>query len=445
MDTQKVVWGEGTLIAPQHFQQQERYFEALIAIQNSYTRGYHWGFLDLEFNHSSGQMGVLEVVKTTGYFQNGVYFNGTSNQLPRLRIKIPPNSESRLIYLAWSGESSYVNNYEPIGGGGDTDVQYVIQEVELQDATEVGLPKRSVLVARKNIGLVLAEQLTDDMLYLPIARILSSNQYGEYVLDESFVPPFLNMMNNDKLMNYFTDIHNILKLRAQALSNMLINPSLMSSNDVRDFLILQTINRYQAYMHHVGMSRIVHPCDLYENWLKLYGDLSTFETDKMNLELPQYHHEDLEGCFASLFILLKRALSLVLEQKAVPILFEQVDDATKVAITPDRSLLNSCRFILAVNADLQPDALKQKFPATVKIGSVEKIKELVAYHLPGIKIWPLATAPRELPYYSGFSYFELDKTSEMWLDLHSSSGIALHLAGEFPDLQIEFWAIKPVY
>ena len=121
------------------------------------------------------------------------------------------------------------------------------------------------------------------------------------------------------------------------------------------------------------------------------------------------------------------------------------DETTRVAITPDKSLLNKCRFVLAVNASIQPETLRQMLPATIKIGSVEKIKDLVAYHLPGVKVNALATAPRELPYYAGFSYFELDKTSELWADLYQSSGIALHLAGEFPELQIEFWAIKPVH
>ena len=56
----------------------------------------------------------------------------------------------------------------------------------------------------------------------------------------------------------------------------------------------------------------------------------------------------------------------------------------------------------------------------------------------------LATAPRELPYHAGFSYFEIDKSSELWQDLEDSSGLAIHLAGDFPDLQMECWAIKPV-
>lgn len=444
MNNCKVVWGEGTLISPQHFQQQERYFSSLIN-KNYSNQNYYWGFKELVFNTSASQMGILEVAKVSGFFKNGAYFEETSATSPRLKIEIPPNLESELVYLVWSDQSEYLNNYAAIESLDDYTGQYLVYDIELQDATEVGLPKRSIAVANKNIRLALSHQLSDEMLQLPIAKILFSNANGEYQLDDKFIPPFLNIKNNQRLMSFLFEIFGILKQRAQTLSGILTNPSLITNNDVRDFLILQTINRYHAYMHHVDTLSLLHPCDVYENWLKLYGDLSTFETTKMNLALPYYNHDDLESCYLQLSALLKQALSIVLEQKAILIPFEMTDDSTRVAITPDRSLLNNCQFVLAVNANMQPETLKQKLPATIKIGSVEKIKDLVAYHLPGIKVQSLTTAPRELPYYAGFSYFEIDKTSELWGDLYQSSGIALHLAGDFPELQIEFWAIKPVY
>lgn len=440
----KVVWGEGTLISPQHFQQQERYFETLI---NNFAlnKNHHWGFKNLDFNESAKEMGILEVAQVSGFFKNGLYFEETSQSCPRLKIEIPPNIESETVYLAWSNESVYQQNYAMIDDADGINAQYILHGIELPDATELNSAKRQVVVANKNLRLVLSSQLGDGTIHLPVAKILSSNANGEYFLDKTFIPPFLNVNKNEILANHHQELHGILKQRIQSLTGVLTNPSLMTSNDVRDFLFLQTLNRYQAYMHHTATLPVIHPCELYESWLKLYGDLSTFEPTKMNLALPSYHHDNLKECYAELMALLKQALSIVLEQKAILIPFEMTDETTRVAITPDKSLLNNCRFVLAVNANIQPETLRQTLPATIKIGSVEKIKDLVAYHLPGVKVNALATAPRELPYYAGFSYFELDKTSELWADLHQSSGMALHLAGEFPELQIEFWAIKPVY
>ena len=101
-----------------------------------------------------------------------------------------------------------------------------------------------------------------------------------------------------------------------------------------------------------------------------------------------------------------------------------------------------CPFVLAVNADLPAEVLRSQFPAQIKIGSVEKIRELVNLSLPGIQITALPVAPRQIPYHSGFAYFQLDRHNELWGQLSQSGGIAIHVAGEFPGLQMELWAIK---
>jgi len=78
----------------------------------------------------------------------------------------------------------------------------------------------------------------------------------------------------------------------------------------------------------------------------------------------------------------------------------------------------------------------------VKVGPVEKIREMVNLSLPGISLRPLPVAPRQIPYHAGFTYFELDRASEFWKVMPTSGGFAFHVGGEFPGLELEFWAIK---
>jgi type VI secretion system protein ImpJ len=47
-----------------------------------------------------------------------------------------------------------------------------------------------------------------------------------------------------------------------------------------------------------------------------------------------------------------------------------------------------------------------------------------------------------LPYHSGFQYFELEQSGDLWKQLKGAGGVALHVAGEFPGLQLELWAIR---
>jgi type VI secretion system protein ImpJ len=84
----------------------------------------------------------------------------------------------------------------------------------------------------------------------------------------------------------------------------------------------------------------------------------------------------------------------------------------------------------------------RRFPAQLKIGPVEKIRDLVTLQLPGVPVVPVPVAPRQIPYHAGYAYFELDQISELWDQLKNSGGVALHIAGEFPGLALEFWAIR---
>jgi type VI secretion system protein ImpJ len=51
-------------------------------------------------------------------------------------------------------------------------------------------------------------------------------------------------------------------------------------------------------------------------------------------------------------------------------------------------------------------------------------------------------APRQIPYHAGFLYFELDRSGDLWKVTEQSRALAMHIAGEFPGLELEFWAVR---
>ena len=72
----------------------------------------------------------------------------------------------------------------------------------------------------------------------------------------------------------------------------------------------------------------------------------------------------------------------------------------------------------------------------------ERIRDLVNLQLPGINLLPLPVAPRQIPFHAGSTYYELDRGSEHWQQLGNSGGFAFHIAGQFPGLNLAFWAIR---
>jgi len=97
---------------------------------------------------------------------------------------------------------------------------------------------------------------------------------------------------------------------------------------------------------------------------------------------------------------------------------------------------------LAANANVPAETLRQNLPHQVKIGPVEEINRLIRTLTPGISIDPLTVAPRQIPFHAGFTYFALNKHSELWSKMTTSGGFAIHIDANLPGLELEFWAIK---
>ena len=88
-----------------------------------------------------------------------------------------------------------------------------------------------------------------------------------------------------------------------------------------------------------------------------------------------------------------------------------------------KSLLDKASFVLAIKADMPNEALRQKNSERSKnryCGESKRIGCLPSSLESGIHA--LSVAPRELPYHSGYVYFELDKKHELWdmLILHQA-------------------------
>jgi len=113
-----------------------------------------------------------------------------------------------------------------------------------------------------------------------------------------------------------------------------------------------------------------------------------------------------------------------------------------VASIPDSDLIKTARFVLAAKAQLQPERLQASLPTLIKIGPVERIRDLVNLNLPGIALRSLPVAPPQIPYHAGFLYFELDRGADLWKVTEQSRALAMHIAGEFPGLELEFWAVR---
>lgn len=440
----KIVWSEGLFLQPQHFQQHDRYVERLLEGRVAPLLGHGWGFADLASDPAAATLGKIQLTAARGIFPDGTPFDFPSGDAPPLPLDIDPDARNEPIVLALPLRRAGMDETDTGGGPEDALARFSVEEREIPDSNTDSQNSALLRIGRLRMRLMHRRDATDAYTTLEVAHVTERRADNQLVLDGTFIPPMLHAGNNAMLAGYVTELRGLLHQRGELLAARATKPGRGGVAEVADFLMLQTINRYEPLLAHFSSHRLLHPERLYGVCLGLAGDLATFtQESRRPPAYPQYQHDALARCFIPLIADLRRSLSMVLEQNAVPIELQTRKYGVRVAVLADPALLRTAHFILAASAQLPAETLRTRFPAQVKIGSVERIRDLVNLALPGITLSPLPVAPRQIPFHAGFSYFELERAGEAWKQLERSGGLAMHIAGEFPGLELEFWAVRP--
>ena len=59
----KVVWNEGMLLTPHHFQQWDNYYEELLSSRFASAAPYEWGVLDFQANNEAIANGNFDLIR----------------------------------------------------------------------------------------------------------------------------------------------------------------------------------------------------------------------------------------------------------------------------------------------------------------------------------------------------------------------------------------------
>ncbi|SNB74753.1 type VI secretion system protein ImpJ [Arboricoccus pini] len=438
----KVVWSEGLFLRPQHLQQSDRYFEKLVRVATTSLVGHGWGFTELKLNRELLSLGKIAIERARGITPDGMPFAIPDDADQPRPYDVPEHLRNEIIHLA-------VPLHQPgsieIGAAhaADIAVRYIAGDQELVDNNAGQRDAVTIEVARLRFEILPEGADRSGFASLPIARLVERRPDLQVVLDEGHVVPALDCGASVVLAGYVTEIHGLLHHRAEALADRVVHSGTRGVAEIADFLLLQAINRWEPLFGHYAQASLLHPESLYLAMAQLAGELATYAGAQKHLT-PQssYQHTDLARSFLPLIQSIRTSLGMVLEQSAVPIRLRLHKYGVQIAEVSDRTLFTSATFVLAVRADIEATRLRREFPSQIKIGPAEKIKELVNVALPGIVINALPVAPRQIPFHAGTTYFEVDPQSPYWRDLRHSSGLALHVAGEFPNLELALWAIR---
>lgn len=438
----KIVWSEGMFLQPQHFQQHDRYLEKLLEGRSAPLHAYSWGFSDVELNAAALMLGKIQLTAARGIFPDGTPFDFPHQDKPPIPLEIDADMQDELVVLALPMRRAGADETNLDGNQDSSLARFSVDEVEVVDSNEHADNSAFLQVGKLRLKLMRKRDITNAYTTLGVIQVTERRTDNQLVVQKEFIPPMLHVGSDATLSGYLYELYGLLHQRGETLALRMIQPGPGGVSEFTDFLLLQTINRYEPLFAHFMTSRLLHPERLFSACLNLAGDLATFSNSSRRPTIyPDYQHDALVKCFIPLMTDLRRSLSMVLEQSAISIVLQDREYGVRVAIIPDKKLIRNASFILAVNAQQPAETLRINFPAQVKIGPVECIRDLVNLALPGITLNSLPVAPRQIPFHAGFNYFELEQVGELWKQLENSGGLAIHIAGDFPGLELEFWAI----
>ncbi len=436
-----VVWGEGLFIKPQHFQQIFRNTEYQLNQRIWTARRHAYGFSKLTINQEDLGFGKITLSAAIGVFADGSVIDIPKETQAPATLSIEDGEAQQIVYLAvpWDTDN-IVNVTEKMGD--DSGARYLLSSVEVKDISDQSGDFTEIKIGTLRTKLMLEKEDRSSFNCLAICKIREKLSDGTVLLDDSFIPPVCDAKASPVLTKYLSEIHNRLQKRCGLIAERMGQPSQGGVAEVSDFLMLQVMNRYTAWLSYVTRVRAPHPEDIFSMLVQAVGELSTFSDKRLCPDIKAYNHDDPSDCFSALVTYLNQLLSTERSTGIESLPIHEGRFGLRSVPVNDSSLYTGADFILAVKSSIPLEDLRKKVLQKIKISSIDNIAQLVKLAMPGISLIQLPVAPRQLPFHAGFSYFQLEDNAAYRAVMAASAGFGMHISGDFPDLEMEFWAIR---
>ncbi|OAC08554.1 ATP-dependent Clp proteinase Aec27 ATP-binding chain, with chaperone activity [Escherichia coli] len=295
----KVMWQEGMLMRPHHFQQQQRYNDYLDNQRFRAMNDLSWGFTELTLNNELLAQGKIMIDSASGTLPDGTVFSiPDQDALPDpLHPQNFPDERSRNIYLALPVASDVRNEISD----GRRIGRYRLNYADVRDLHSEEGDARTLTLGQLTPRIMSGAEDMSAYITLPLCRISNRHADGSLTLDDDFIPSCQNIQVSKKLRVYLKEVQGAIGGRASDLANRIGSPAQSGIADVAEFMMLQLLNRNQTRFTHRARRSQLHPEDFYLDLAGLLGELMTFtEPSRLPCPLDVYDHHDLTKTFKTL-------------------------------------------------------------------------------------------------------------------------------------------------
>jgi type VI secretion system protein ImpJ len=442
----RVLWGGGLFLRPQHFQQQALFVDNAIAETLHHVQRHAWGVRRVELDAGALRTGNIRVSVLEVIFREGIRFSSPDKEpasLSRDLRDVPQVNVETTLYAC-------LPDLDPYGGntvGNDNvparPVRYRNAHANVPDlytnAIETDLTSLEL-----DVRLMLHEENRDGYDSVPIARLIK-DATGQWRADEDYLPPMVAVSASPLLHNIIRRLLDILLVKNEALSGTqrerAKNVMGYSSTDIASFWLLHTVNSNFALFSHLLNAESVHPEELYLALARLCGELLTFSTIYRLADLPAYHHEQLVETFPKLDKMIRELLDTVVSARYTIIPLTTPKPSFHIGKLENDSLINNAEFYLSVKGDMPVTRIIEDVPIQFKVGSPDDVEKIVHSAIHGVNLQSMQQTPTALPVHAGNHYFALEARGEIYAHMLQSRSICIYTPQSLSSLEIELIAV----
>jgi type VI secretion system protein ImpJ len=435
----KVVWREGLFLRPHHLQQGDRYLERFVESRTRHTSAYPWGFSLVEIDRDLAQQSKFAVRRAVGVMPDGTPFDIPGDSPLPPPIDVPDDAANQLAWLTLPVPAPNTREVDHRSSGSAS--RFTEAAETIIDSTSELRSEQEIDLAYPRLAYDIRRTPKPGFFSLGIGRILEVRD-KVIIFDEKFAPPVLVCSAHPVVTGWLDRVIGWIENRLEELARYAADPSAGGGLQSVDYFILQLLNRTIPLYQHLHSSRYIHPERLFAEFVSLAGELATFATTSRRApSYPGYDHDNLESVFEPVLRDLQDFLSARSPHRAIRL--EIIARAANAFISPirDRALFRSATLVLEVSARRQLTEIQSQFPNLFKVGPSSKMNEIVHAHLPGVPLVHLPTPPPQIRAITDHVYFYLDRKSPLWPEFSTAQSIAMHFSGDWPDLQLELWAV----
>lgn len=217
----RVVWQEGMFLRAQHFQQQDRWLEALVRGRVAALRPHPWGITEMLVDRDLLATGRFALASAAGVFEDGTPFvlPGEADHPPPLELQ--ESARNTIVYLGLPIRQAGVVEVAGEAGG---EGRYGLAGFEAYDTHSASPQPAELQVGRLRLRYLLETDDRAGYMCIGCARITEVGADRRVSLDDRWIPPALVCTATQPLAGLITELAGMLNQHGEAMAARMTAP-----------------------------------------------------------------------------------------------------------------------------------------------------------------------------------------------------------------------------